>query len=194
MACNLPEPTWASLSCVFRLNPDCMPHNDPASVPPAMVLCKRANHMSGGVAILIGLVFIGLHFSEPANSDREKHARHASLGLGALLAGMGAVMIGFTRVVEIQRRGDRVGLRRGWMAAGKFPIMLPHVFDAVEVRQRLPRFGGYLGMTSTIIWSVMLVDSASSAGGEVSDFQAKEPADVLCAKLVSRIRESQAAE
>lgn len=159
-----------------------------------MVLCKRANHMSGGVAILIGLVFIGLHFSEPANSDREKHARHATFALGVILAGMGAVMMGFIRVVEIQRRGDRVGLRRGWMAVGKFPIMLPHVFDAVEVRKRIPRFGGYLGMTSTIIWSVILVDSASSVGGEVSDFPTREPAEALCAKLVSRIRESQGAE
>jgi len=161
--------------------------------PPAktkMVVCKRANLLGGGVAVLIGLVFIALHISEPAVSERAKHARHATFVLGVIVLGTGVALMAFTRVVQIQRRGSAVKLRRGWMVVGGYSLFWPHEFDVVEVRKRVPRFGGYLGMTSTIVWSVMLVDAESSLAADVSDFQAREPADALCTQILTAVRET----
>lgn len=143
--------------------------------------------MSGGVAILIGLVFVGLHVSEPSSTVRDDHARHATLALGVILLGIGGAMVGFSRVVEICHDAGAATFRRGWMVAGRYPLIWPHEYDAVEVRQRVPRFGGYLGMTSTIVWSVMLVNSKSSAAAEVNGFQSQAPAEALMQRLIAEI-------
>jgi len=135
--------------------------------------------MGGGVAILIGLVFIGLHFAEPATAEAFERGRHASLTFGFILLAMGVGMLAFTRIVEITHTATAPSFRRGWMVFRTFRVLGKLAFDTVEVRQHLPRFGGYLGMTSTIVWSVVLVDSMTSAAGEVTGFPSKADAESL---------------
>jgi len=79
--------------------------------------------MGGGVAILIGLVYIGLHFAEPATAEAVERGRHASLAFGFILLAVGTGMLGFTRIVEITHAGKAPSFRRGWLVVRTFHIL-----------------------------------------------------------------------
>ncbi len=154
----------------------------PSGKPP-IVVCKHSGSMGGGLAILIGLVFIGLHFSEAATVEAVERGRNASLTFGYILLAVGLGMLGFTRIVEITHAVKTPSFRQGWMVFRTFRVLGKQSYDSVEIRQHLPRFGGYLGMTSTIVWAVVLADSVTSAAGEVTAFPSKAEAEALRDKL-----------
>ena len=88
-----------------------------------IVVCKHSGPMGGGVAILIGLVFIGLHLAEPATAEALERGRHASLTFGFILLAMGAGMLAFTRIVEITHTAKAPSFRQGWMVFRTFRVL-----------------------------------------------------------------------
>lgn len=141
--------------------------------------------MGGGVAILIGLVFMALHFFEAPDTASIHYEKHSGLIFGLILLTVGVLLLGFTRIVKSQTEGGKTYFRRGWMVFRIFPLLWSQTFDTVEVRQHLPRFGGYLGMTSTIVWAVVLVNSQTSKAVDVTGFQTQDEAVALCNEIQS---------
>lgn len=150
---------------------------------PTLVRCKRSGPMSGGVAILIGLAFIGVHHFGTPEPGMVEERRAAILAFGYILLGIGIIMLGFTRIVEVDRKSGSIRFRLGWMVFRMFPLVWTRSFSTVDVRRHLPRFGGYLGMTSMIQWAVVLNDDASGHAAEVVAFPTKAEADRLASEL-----------